>query len=358
MQQDVELIYPWIPIGTRIINTGDYQVKFRLPMSKGQVGQDVVLVQWALRAAGFCPGEAGGVFNQETEAAVRELQRFFGLEPTGVVDETSIRVDKSREGKNGRQTVPLSLCLILFANCFGAARKLLIRTLPWMLSAHHCRCWDVELLSFGSQSKSIGRGGESPGGILCCKPRHRCAPEMAAVDRSREELARVLRDGNPPDIFADWQGIARSDHLLQIPASTWLDKEHLTAAGKNMSTHEGKIWSWPLMFWPLGLLVMESRCGLSMEELEAVIRSPWDWPQFAQWLESKGLQLLANDWESEFAAQALVASTGRSWGQWGGQELHQVFTGLKLVVDGGLVHKGRDTQILQGKMLLEGPLLP
>jgi len=97
--KDVELIYPWIPVGARIIITGDYQVKFRLPMGKGQVGQDVVLIQWALRAAGFCPGEAGGVFDKDTEAAVQALQRAFGLEPTGIVDETVFWLIKRGEGK-------------------------------------------------------------------------------------------------------------------------------------------------------------------------------------------------------------------------------------------------------------------
>ena len=97
--KDVELIYPWIPVGTRIIITGDYKVKFRLPMGKGQVGQDVVLIQWALRAAGFCPGEAGGVFNKATDASVRALQRTFGLEPTGIVDETVFWLLNRGEGK-------------------------------------------------------------------------------------------------------------------------------------------------------------------------------------------------------------------------------------------------------------------
>lgn len=86
--KDVELIYPWIPIGTRIIITGNYNVKYRIPMSRGQVGQDVVMVQWALRKAGFCPGEANGTFDEEMTEAVKELQRTFGLEPTGIVDET------------------------------------------------------------------------------------------------------------------------------------------------------------------------------------------------------------------------------------------------------------------------------
>lgn len=97
--QDVELIYPWIPLGTSIKITGDYQVKFRLPMARGQVGQDVVLVQWALRGAGFDPGEAGGVFDAETERAVKSLQGLYGLEPTGIVDESVFAFINRGEGE-------------------------------------------------------------------------------------------------------------------------------------------------------------------------------------------------------------------------------------------------------------------
>lgn len=86
--KDVELIYPWIPIGTRVIITGNYNVAVKSPMREGRVGQDVVLAQWALREAGFCPGEAGGIYDEKMVAAVQELQRTFGLEPTGVMDST------------------------------------------------------------------------------------------------------------------------------------------------------------------------------------------------------------------------------------------------------------------------------
>ncbi|HOB35531.1 MAG: L,D-transpeptidase family protein [Firmicutes bacterium] len=86
--KDVELIYPWIPIGTRVIITGNYHVQYKLPMREGRVGQDVVMVQWALRKAGFDPGEADGIFDADMTAAVKNLQRTMGLEPTGTVDET------------------------------------------------------------------------------------------------------------------------------------------------------------------------------------------------------------------------------------------------------------------------------
>lgn len=86
--KDVELIYPWIPVGCKVIITGDYNVDYRIPLGQGRVGQDVVMAQWALRAAGFDPGEANGTFDEEMAGAVKELQRTFGLEPTGIMDET------------------------------------------------------------------------------------------------------------------------------------------------------------------------------------------------------------------------------------------------------------------------------
>ena len=85
--KDVELIYPWIPIGTQVIITGNYQVNIRKSLGPGRVGQDVVLAQWALREAGFDPGEANGTYGESTTAAVKELQKMFRLEPTGIMDE-------------------------------------------------------------------------------------------------------------------------------------------------------------------------------------------------------------------------------------------------------------------------------
>lgn len=172
---------------------------------------------------------------------------------------------------------------------------------------------------------------------------------------AEEELTRALRDGNPPDIFADWQGIARRDHALQIPADTWLNEELLTEAGKRLAAHEGKIWAWPRWLWPMGLLALGSNINLRDEELAQLVVSSWDWPQLGQWLQSKGLHLEANDWEGEFAAQALLASTGCGWGLWGGQELHQVFAGLELLLQEGLASgEGRYLHITEGNGVIGG----
>lgn len=252
---------------------------------------------------------------------------------------------------------PLALCLVLLANCFGSTPETVIDpSVP--LDPDHTyviEYWDVELPMALDPHRVYRPEVEKVVAEFCAaNPGIDVRLRWLQWTEAEEELARVLRDGNPPDIFAHWQGIARRDHVLQIPANTWLDKELLTEAGKNMSTHEGKIWAWPLMFWPLGLLAKESYTGIDQGELEDIVGSPWDWPQLAQWLENKGLHLVVNDWESEFTTQALVTSTGCSWGQWGGQELHQVFSGFELVVKEGLVTGSRNQKLLQGDEILGG----
>lgn len=175
---------------------------------------------------------------------------------------------------------------------------------------------------------------------------------------AEEELTRALRDGNPPDIFADWQGMARRDHALQISADTWFNGESLTEAGKRLAVHEGRIWAWPRFFWPVGLLTLGSSLNASAEELEQLVSSSWDWQQLGQWLESKGLHLEANDWEGEFAVQAMLASAGCGWDRWGGQELHQVFAGLEMLVRGGVASGGGQYLKITGKAEVIGGAAP
>ncbi len=146
------------------------------------------------------------------------------------------------------------------------------------------------------------------------------------------ELEKALREGNPPDLYGDWLGLARRDHVLQVPAAYWLDQEELAEAGKNLVAHEGKLWAWPRWLWPLGLIALESESGLGQS-----LPIPTRWEELAHWLESRDLRLAINDWEGEFSGQALLASAGGGWGRWGGQELNQVFAGLAALVEGGLV---------------------
>lgn len=83
---DVEELYEWVPIGTRVIITGvKPPMSFDRTLSAGAVGPEVVEVQRRLAELGFEPGEADGRFGPRTEQAVRRLQETFGLPVDGRV---------------------------------------------------------------------------------------------------------------------------------------------------------------------------------------------------------------------------------------------------------------------------------
>jgi len=83
---DVEELYEWVPIGTRVIITGvKPPISFERTLAPGAVGPDVVEVQLRLAQLGFDPGDADGRFGPRTEAAVRRLQEMFGLPVDGRV---------------------------------------------------------------------------------------------------------------------------------------------------------------------------------------------------------------------------------------------------------------------------------
>jgi peptidoglycan hydrolase-like protein with peptidoglycan-binding domain len=86
--RDVELIYGWIPIGTKVVITGTRWKTVRQNFRLGNTGQDVVWLQQALRNVGYCPGDADGRFGRDTLEQVRLVQELFGLETDGAVDET------------------------------------------------------------------------------------------------------------------------------------------------------------------------------------------------------------------------------------------------------------------------------
>ncbi|HEY8487942.1 MAG TPA: L,D-transpeptidase family protein [Thermaerobacter sp.] len=85
--EDVMTLDDLVQVGTPVKITGTTEVYYRLPVyRRGDVGQDVVLLQLALRAAGFDPGVADGVYGGGTERAVAEAEAWFGLDPDGVAD--------------------------------------------------------------------------------------------------------------------------------------------------------------------------------------------------------------------------------------------------------------------------------
>jgi len=172
---------------------------------------------------------------------------------------------------------------------------------------------------------------------------------------AEDELNQALREGNPPDIWADWHGVARRDHVLQVPAGMWLNQDMLTPAGRKAVLHQGQVWAWPRWIWPHGLLTVRSALEASDDEVNRLASSRWNWEEFGLWLQNAQLDLGVMDWDAAFSSQALLAATGHGFGQWGGQELNELYADLALLAENGLVtNAGAYRKIPQGKIIIGG----
>lgn len=84
---DVEQLYPWVKIGTQVSIVGPFpKARITQPLSSGLSGQDVQTLQLTLREAGFNPGSTDGRYGNDTVAAIKSLQIYYGLRPTGQAD--------------------------------------------------------------------------------------------------------------------------------------------------------------------------------------------------------------------------------------------------------------------------------
>lgn len=87
LNRDVEWLYSVVKIGTRATVVGTRQkMSVQRPLRRGQTGKEVLQLQFSLRAAGFSPGLADGRFGAQTEQAIRDMQAFYGVAPTGRAD--------------------------------------------------------------------------------------------------------------------------------------------------------------------------------------------------------------------------------------------------------------------------------
>lgn len=83
---DVEELYEWVPTGTPVkIIGGAPDIAFDRRIAPGATGRDVVFVQLRLQELGFDAQGADGRFGPNSSAAVKELQRLYGLPVDGVV---------------------------------------------------------------------------------------------------------------------------------------------------------------------------------------------------------------------------------------------------------------------------------
>ena len=150
---------------------------------------------------------------------------------------------------------------------------------------------------------------------------------------AEEELAAALRDGNPPDIFADWLGLSYRDHILQLEVGNWLHGEELEPVGKRLVCYGDKLWAWPRWYWPHGIIALGVNLPARLREGDF---AAWDWPSLRAWLVEEGTCLEVNDWDCGFTAQAMLSSTGCGWGRWGGQELNEIIGEIELLRREGL----------------------
>jgi peptidoglycan hydrolase-like protein with peptidoglycan-binding domain len=90
--EDVETIYPWLPVGTPVVVKGEYVLP-GAPLQPGYSSPAVVTLQVRLREKGFYLfGPTDGDYGLMTELAVREFQLHHGLKPTGVADATTLKL--------------------------------------------------------------------------------------------------------------------------------------------------------------------------------------------------------------------------------------------------------------------------
>ena len=89
--EDIETIYPWIPVGTPVVVKGPYTPPTG-PLKPGQGSPEVLTLQARLRERGFYLfGPTDGDYGLMTELAVKEFQLYHGLRATGVADAQTLR---------------------------------------------------------------------------------------------------------------------------------------------------------------------------------------------------------------------------------------------------------------------------
>ncbi|MDK2820629.1 MAG: hypothetical protein PWP31_594 [Clostridia bacterium] len=84
--EDVETIYPWLPVGTPVVVKGPYTIPNNT-LKPGRGSPEVVALQAKLREKGFYLfGPTDGDYGLMTELAVKNFQIFNRLKVTGIAD--------------------------------------------------------------------------------------------------------------------------------------------------------------------------------------------------------------------------------------------------------------------------------
>jgi len=88
--EDIEEMFPWIPLGTPVIVKGPYTPPSQ-PLKPGLRGPEVVSLQARLREKGFYLfGPTDGDYGTMTSLAIKQFQLAQGLKPTGIADKETL----------------------------------------------------------------------------------------------------------------------------------------------------------------------------------------------------------------------------------------------------------------------------
>jgi peptidoglycan hydrolase-like protein with peptidoglycan-binding domain len=82
--EDVEELFELVPIKTKVFIVGyEPEGEIARELGPGSTGQDVQVLQYYLRREAFDAGPLDGRFGERVEAAVKEMQKFYGVPVTG-----------------------------------------------------------------------------------------------------------------------------------------------------------------------------------------------------------------------------------------------------------------------------------
>jgi len=83
--QDIEELFEWVPVGTAV-RIEDQATRIQRQLKYESTGADVVQLQRKLRELGYLEGRADGIFNKDTEAALKRFQHDMGFKINGITD--------------------------------------------------------------------------------------------------------------------------------------------------------------------------------------------------------------------------------------------------------------------------------
>ena len=248
------------------------------PVASAELGQDV---------------GADGVYGKATERAVRELQYFYRLPPSGIADQNLLFLLGLGEGEGltvwRKRGIIGVFCLILVGLCvwFQATRVTYVdpevRINPNRL--YTLEFWDYPLpivWEDGTNYQDFVQQliaefeREYPNISINYRPLP-CAGGTELLDQA-------LRRGSPPDVYSEPFPRGLVYHQgLQVPITNFLGPEEKSLYYPGVLAaleREGDLWGWPAWFSPLlwaGNRQVLEKAGLDVNQVQTL---GWTWEEF------------------------------------------------------------------------------